>query len=87
MRPEPKYGILEPKGKTFTELHKIELVLVPCVAFTLEGLRCGHGKGYYDKLLPKLNNAFTIGLAYDFQILGELPTDQFDFTLNQVIFA
>ncbi len=83
---EPKFGIWEPKGDIFTEFDSIDLVIVPGVAFTKNGLRCGHGKGYYDKLLPKLKNAYTIGLAYDFQQVDQLPIDDFDVKLNEVIF-
>ncbi|MGB0429019.1 MAG: 5-formyltetrahydrofolate cyclo-ligase [Bacteroidia bacterium] len=84
---EPKYGIWEPNGIQFTAYDKIDLVIVPGVAFTKSGLRCGHGKGYYDKLLPKLKNAYKLGIAYDFQKVQQLPTNQFDITLNQVLFV
>lgn len=87
METEPKYGILEPKGKEFNDFHLIDIVLVPGVAFTLSGLRCGHGKGFYDRLLPKLKSATTIGLCYEHQMLENLPTDHFDVILNQVLFA
>jgi 5-formyltetrahydrofolate cyclo-ligase len=87
MKAEPKYGILEPQGDIFDAYEKIDLVIVPGVAFTKNGQRCGHGKGYYDRLLPKINFAKTIGLAYSHQIVEDLPTDDFDVTLNEVVFA
>jgi 5-formyltetrahydrofolate cyclo-ligase len=87
MKAEPKYGILEPQGDVFEAVEKIEVAIVPGVAFTKTGLRCGHGKGYYDRLLPKLIAAKTIGLAYSHQMIENLPTDDFDVTLNEVVFA
>ncbi|MBI3142692.1 MAG: 5-formyltetrahydrofolate cyclo-ligase [Bacteroidetes bacterium] len=83
----PKYGIKEPVGPVFNDLHLIDLVLVPGVAFSTEGLRLGHGKGYYDRLLPTLTHAYTLGLCYHFQVVGYVPTGPFDFTLHEIIAA
>ncbi|MFY0673925.1 MAG: 5-formyltetrahydrofolate cyclo-ligase [Bacteroidia bacterium] len=84
MKPEPKYGILEPQGEIFTDFGAIDLVIVPGVAFTKDGERCGHGKGYYDRLLPKISSAYTIGLGYKHQLVEDIPIDEFDATLNEV---
>lgn len=48
-----KWDILEPtKGKKI-ESNEIDLVLIPLLAFDVEGHRVGYGKGFYDKLLSK----------------------------------
>lgn len=50
----PSFGILEPAGEAFTDFESVDLVIVPGAAFDKEGHRMGYGKGYYDKLLPRL---------------------------------
>ena len=45
------WGIQEPKQGIPTESEKIDFVLVPLLAFDLQGHRIGYGKGYYDKFL------------------------------------
>jgi 5-formyltetrahydrofolate cyclo-ligase len=45
------WGIQEPKQGVPTEPDKIDLVLVPLLAFDLAGHRVGYGKGFYDKFL------------------------------------
>lgn len=82
------YGILEPMDKRYIDVKKIDLVIVPGIAFDKKGNRLGRGKGYYDrflKCLPKTTRR--IGLAFDFQILPSLPTQPHDIRLNKTIFA
>ena len=80
------YGILEPKLK-FREIYlgnKIDIIIVPGVAFDLNGNRLGYGGGFYDRLLKRMD-ALKIGLAFDFQVLRTLPTDKNDQKLDLVI--
>jgi len=46
------WGIQEPKQGVPTEPNKIDLVLVPLLAFDRTGQRVGYGKGFYDRFLP-----------------------------------
>lgn len=82
-------GIKEP---TLDEDHldfpyekKIEVVIVPGVAFDRHGHRLGTGKGYYDRYLDKCKGALTIGLAFEEQMLDEIPIDSYDVGMNMVI--
>lgn len=82
------YGILEPISKCRISPQKIDLAIVPGVAFDRRGKRLGRGKGYYDrflKLLPKTTER--IGLAFRFQILPSLPVKPHDISLGRTIFA
>jgi len=79
------YGIAEPTGQAFEEYEKVDLVIVPGLAFGAQGQRCGKGKGYYDKTLQKLVNAYTLGLGFDFQIHDNVPMEAHDIVLNEVI--
>lgn len=80
------YGILEPTGTLFQDYPDIDLVIVPGVAFDTTGARLGRGKGYYDRLLPKLT-AYKIGICFPFQLIDEIPTEPFDIRMDEVIFS
>jgi 5-formyltetrahydrofolate cyclo-ligase len=82
------YGTQEPVIKQFMKLKDLDLVIVPGVAFDYKGNRLGRGKGYYDRFLKRVPpKADSIGLAFDFQILPNLPTTATDICVNKVIFA
>lgn len=81
-----QYGILEPKKEKIKEISidKIDLAIVPGIAFDLNGNRIGHGKGYYDRLLKNIK-APIIGLAYEFQIIQKIPIDDYDKQVDIII--
>jgi len=82
------YEIYEPAIKKFINLEKLDLVVVPGVAFDKTGNRLGRGKGYYDRFLHRVSQkTVSIGLAYDFQILPSIPITPNDKNVNKVIFA
>jgi 5-formyltetrahydrofolate cyclo-ligase len=59
-------------------------VLVPGLAFTPARYRLGHGGGYYDRFLAA-HRGIRIGLAFDLQIVPELPLESHDVRLDFVI--
>jgi 5-formyltetrahydrofolate cyclo-ligase len=60
--------------------------VVPGVAFTPNGLRCGRGKGFYDKYLSHRGfRARTIGVGYPCQIVENIPTEEHDKRLDCVV--
>ena len=79
------WGIREPQGPA-VDPSIIDLVIVPGVAFTLDGGRLGHGKAYYDRFLP-LARAVTIGACFDEQLVDELPMEPHDVRLDRVVHA
>lgn len=79
------YDILEPKKINEISIDDIDLVIVPGVGFDKEGNRIGHGKGYYDNLIGSSKNILPIGLAFEFQIVEEIPTSSYDFPVNKII--
>lgn len=79
------YNILEPVGECFNDFETIDLVVVPGVAFDKYGYRLGRGKGYYDRLLPKLTNAYKLGICFPYQYVEEVPTDEHDIRMNEVL--
>jgi 5-formyltetrahydrofolate cyclo-ligase len=79
------YNILEPVGPLFTDYDSIDLAVIPGVAFTRDGIRLGRGKGYYDRLLPRINSP-KIGICFPFQILDFIPTEPFDVRMDDVVY-
>lgn len=79
------YGIEEPTGELFTDYAAIDLVVVPGVAFDRNGNRLGRGKGYYDRLLPRIPSAFKAGICYPFQLVEEVPSEPFDIRMDTII--
>ena len=63
------------------------LVLMPGIAFDKEGHRIGYGGGFYDKFLAKEPGHPTVALCYDFQVVKELPTEEFDIPVDLVLWA
>ncbi|MBQ7572207.1 MAG: 5-formyltetrahydrofolate cyclo-ligase [Bacteroidaceae bacterium] len=84
---EGAFHILEPVGDDFPleRYADIGLVLVPGVAFDREGHRLGRGRGYYDRLLPRLPHAYRLGVCYPFQLLESVPHEPHDVAVEQVI--
>ena len=79
------FGIREPGDHCPpVELGQVDLVLVPGVAFDLRGGRLGRGRGYYDKLLEPMRAA-TCGVAFDEQIVPEVPVGPRDVRLNFIL--
>ena len=76
------YGIQEPVSNILAPA--ADLIIVPGVAFTKKGNRLGYGGGYYDKYLAS-NPTYTIGAAYDFQIVDYIEINKFDVKLKEII--
>lgn len=85
VEPSP-WGVLQPSGEA--EALAPDTVLVPLVAADRRGSRIGHGKGHYDRALSHLREGgpvFTIGLAWEHQILDEtLDPDPWDVPLDAI---
>jgi 5-formyltetrahydrofolate cyclo-ligase len=80
-------GALEPPASARPiDLSAIEAVVMPGVAFSIDGLRLGRGGGYYDatlKLIP--SSALKVGLGFDVQIVPTLPREPHDVPLDAVV--
>ena len=80
-----KYGIPEPSGEEIKDEELIDLVIIPGVAFDNNNNRMGRGAGYYDRILNRLPNARKIGLAFDFQMVDQVPTEAHDIKMDKII--
>jgi 5-formyltetrahydrofolate cyclo-ligase len=78
------YSIEEPVGDELLDPSKLDLIIVPAVAFDHSGNRLGRGKGFYDRLLCK-TTAVKIGVGYDFQIIEDIPVESHDIPMDLVL--
>lgn len=83
-----QFGIMTPpfgEGKD-DYIADIELLLIPGVSYDLKGGRIGYGGGFYDRTLHKLAKLpFMLALAYEFQVLDEVPMLPHDVRINAVV--
>ena len=77
------YSVFEPDNKKVYN-EKIDLVIVPGIAFDKRGFRVGFGKGCYDRFLEK-TNTIKVGFCYDFQITDNIENDIFDIKMNYLV--
>ena len=80
---ENRYGIPEPaEGKP---AEKLDLIILPGVAFDRNGGRLGMGKGYYDRFLADMKGVLKIALAFQEQVLDSVPLSTYDENVNLII--
>jgi 5-formyltetrahydrofolate cyclo-ligase len=86
------FNILEPKKEFFRPLksEEVDLVIVPGIAFDEKGNRLGYGGGFYDNFLKKRGQATflkwaSIGLAFETQIVEEVPVGREDEKVDFII--
>jgi len=82
---EPRAELRRESGRQ-VEIGEVDLVVAPGVAFDREGGRIGHGKGYYDRLLADArSDTLLVGLAFECQMVPEVPTGPDDILLDRVV--
>ena len=65
-------------------MNRLDLALVPGLGFDARGGRVGRGKGHYDRLLAGFTG-LKIGVAFDCQIVPEIPREPHDIALDAVV--
>jgi len=80
-----QFGIPEPASNpSQSTLNVLDLIFVPGIGFTFAGARLGRGKGYYDRLLSTISG-IRCGVAFDWQIVADLPCEAHDIRLDCVV--
>ena len=77
-------GVPEPLADGPVAHDETALVLMPGLAFDREGHRMGYGGGYYDRFLAAEPDHPTAALCFDFQIVEQIPTEEFDVPVDLV---
>ncbi|MCH6198525.1 5-formyltetrahydrofolate cyclo-ligase [Aquiflexum sp. LQ15W] len=76
------FGIPVPEDFTVVENTKIQMVLIPLLAFDERGNRLGYGKAYYDQFLSSFNHQIIkVGLSF-FPPIEEIPAESHDIGLD-----
>lgn len=80
------YGVPEPQPSTPVVIDpQPDVVLVPGLLFDRSGHRLGYGAGFYDRFLVTVPSSTTIGLAYEWQVVHELPCEPHDVSLSLLV--
>ncbi len=81
------FGIPVPaSGSGRVSLRELDLIIVPGVAFDVQGWRLGRGLGYFDRFLSRLPRTVPrIGLAFELQIVKEVPVHAHDEQMQAVV--
>jgi len=78
-------GFLEP-SLADAEATELDVVVVPALGVSADGHRLGYGAGYYDRTLPRFcPPATSIVVAFDFQVLVEIPATERDVPVSEVV--
>lgn len=79
--PEP-----DPSSATMINPSDIDVIILPGSAFDLYGGRLGYGGGFYDRFITnQAPHATRIGLAFELQVIDNLPLLPHDQPLNALI--
>lgn len=78
------FGVMEPVTEKKVNWEEA-VCLTPGVGFDKQGSRIGHGAGYYDRYFSKHPRLLKMGIAYDFQIVEELPTEETDISMEYLV--
>lgn len=79
------YGFAEP-GADAPVADALDVIVVPALAVDPTGHRIGYGAGYYDRTLPAYAPpAVTLVVAYDWQLVAEVPATEGDVRCDWVV--
>lgn len=77
------FDIMEPREDA-PVVEKFDVVLVPTVGISKDGVRIGYGHGFYDRFLSKID-ATKISLTYSKQIVKSIQADENDIRMNWIV--
>ncbi|KAL1007486.1 hypothetical protein UPYG_G00087450 [Umbra pygmaea] len=94
--PLTSWNIRQPSDDDHTreealETGGLDLILMPGLGFDRSGNRLGRGKGFYDTYLKRCikhpkGKPYTIGLAFREQLCQEIPVDEHDVLIDQILY-
>lgn len=78
--------IFIPQTNEIFSVPRDALIIVPGRAFTKNGQRIGRWSGYYDRIIAGHPDVQTIGVCFHCQVFTELPEDNWDQRMDEVVF-
>lgn len=92
---QPSAQSLEERGLGFAEpapdaeeapAHGLDVIVVPALAVDPTGQRIGYGAGFYDRTVPRFSPpAVLVGVAFDYQVIAEVPVTAGDVPVHHVV--
>lgn len=81
------WSVPEPVRPHWAKPARVDLVVIPGLAFDRIGGRIGHGGGYYDRILAgmAMQKAFKVGLALECQMVDRVPMNARDIRMDAVV--
>ena len=77
------FDIMEPKEDCKTD-NQLDVILVPTVGITPDGVRLGYGHGFYDRFLAG-NKVMTISLTLEKQVVKNIPKSEHDVIIDWIV--
>lgn len=79
-------GVPEPVAGNPVPVDFIDMVIVPGLGFSRTGYRIGRGMGFYDRFLAQSEfMGISCGLAFEQQVVEQLPTLAHDMPLSMLV--
>lgn len=75
-------NLIQPKNDNELE---VNIVVIPALAFDINGYRLGFGRGHYDKYLSNKKEVIKIGVCFHKDLYEELPRLPHDVKLDYII--
>ncbi|MDN3645581.1 5-formyltetrahydrofolate cyclo-ligase [Pontixanthobacter aestiaquae] len=80
---EGAFGLKRPSDEA--EKLTPDVIFAPLLGFTDTGDRLGQGGGHYDRWLAQNTETLTIGMAWDEQLVDNIPTEPHDIALSAIV--
>lgn len=81
-----RYGVRVPREKVLVDPSRVDVVVVPGLAFDVSGHRLGRGGGFYDRFLAKLHaGAVKIAVAFEAQLVDCVPMAVTDVAVDVIV--
>lgn len=75
----------EPPSPAIQNPKNIDVALIPGMAFSKDYFRLGHGGGWYDKFLLKVNIKYKFGVCFNDQFIQSLPNEIHDQRMDKIV--
>lgn len=84
-QPHIALDLVEPRSGTPLPSTQYDLIIVPMLGYDDSYNRLGRGGGWYDRFLSTQITAKSVGLAFNCQRLEQVPIEDFDVELGDIV--